>query len=85
MGASALPLAARLIAVADVFQALVQNRPYRASLSLQEVQGLMLQMVIQQKLDPDLVGLLFEAGEHYQALARQAELVVTPAADRLPA
>lgn len=85
LGASALPLAARLIAVADVFQALVQNRPYRASLSLQEVQGLMLQMVIQQKLDPDLVGLLFEAGEHYQALARQAELVVTPAADRLPA
>lgn len=82
---AALPLAARLIAVADVFQALVQNRPYRASLSLQEVRGLMLQMVVQHKLDAGLVGLLFESGEAYLALARSADSAIVTTADGLPA
>jgi putative nucleotidyltransferase with HDIG domain len=50
-GAS-LPLEARIIAVADVYGALTENRPYRAGLPLEQVQEIM-SKDIPTKLDPD--------------------------------
>lgn len=49
---SSLPLEARIIAVADVYGALTENRPYRAGLPIEQVQEIM-SKDIPTKLDPD--------------------------------
>lgn len=46
---------ARIVAVADVFQALAQHRPYRAPLTPDEIAALMDGMVFAGKLDPQVV------------------------------
>jgi putative nucleotidyltransferase with HDIG domain len=46
---------ARIIAVADVFQALAQDRPYRKAMSLPQIVELMQQMASNSQLDQDLV------------------------------
>jgi HD-GYP domain-containing protein (c-di-GMP phosphodiesterase class II) len=51
----ALCLEARIVAVADVFQALAQHRPYRAPLTGEEIAALMDGMVFAGKLDPQVV------------------------------
>ena len=71
--ANELPRSARLIAVADVFQALVQNRPYRQPMLLSEALEVMTQMVARGKLDPEQVGLLFLHAQEAYRLARQHE------------
>lgn len=53
-----LCLEARIISVADVFQALVQKRPYRDSLPTEEVFATMQTKVAGGALDPDLVALV---------------------------
>ena len=73
LSASDLPRAARLIAVADVFQALVQNRPYRQPLPLSAALDVMTQMVVRGKLDPEQVGLLILHAQDAYRLARQHE------------
>jgi HD-GYP domain-containing protein (c-di-GMP phosphodiesterase class II) len=54
--ASQLPKEARILAVADVVQALVQNRPYRHSLPPREMFGIVKQMTQAGRLDPQVVG-----------------------------
>ncbi len=51
-----LPEEARIISVADVFQALVQDRPYRSSAEPQKVRAMLEEMGSSDKLDSDLVG-----------------------------
>ena len=68
-----IPRTARIIAVADVFQALVQNRPYRPPLSLAAAREVLTQMVARGKLDPELVGLLLLHADEAYRLARQHE------------
>lgn len=68
-----IPIAARIIAVADVFQALVQNRPYRPPLALAAAREVLTQMVARGKLDPELVGLLLLHADEAYRLARQHE------------
>ena len=46
-----LPLEIRIIALADVFQALTQNRPHRDKFSAEKVMGELRQMVQEDKLD----------------------------------
>jgi putative nucleotidyltransferase with HDIG domain len=77
LAAEQVPRAARLIAVADVFQALVQNRPYRQPMSLAEAIEVMTRLVASGKLDPELVGLLCLHAEEAYQLARQHEPVVS--------
>ena len=50
-----IPFPARALAVADVFQALLQNRPYRPALEPEAALGLMREMARRGKLDPDIV------------------------------
>lgn len=54
-GSSALSLEARIIAVADVFQALAQRRPYREALAQEDIIGILHQQVANGRLDPDVV------------------------------
>jgi len=53
-----IPKGARLIAVADVFSALIEERPYRRSLPLNEVCQIMTQM--DSKLDKQILNILFD-------------------------
>lgn len=53
-----LSLEARIVAVADVYQALVQDRPYRASLPEEALRKILADFVAQKHLDGDLVALL---------------------------
>jgi len=48
-------LEARIVAVADVFQALAQTRPYRDSMSSDEIMGILNGMVDEGKLDREVV------------------------------
>lgn len=50
-----LSIEARIIAVADVFQALVQDRPYRKGMALENVLDIIREFVNNGKLDEDIV------------------------------
>lgn len=53
--AGGLPLESRIIKVADVYQALAQNRPYRQPLPPGEILRLLRRMEVNLELDPHLV------------------------------
>jgi HD-GYP domain-containing protein (c-di-GMP phosphodiesterase class II) len=52
-----IPLPARIVAVADVFQALAQDRPYRAALAVPEIVRILREMAADGALDPGVVEL----------------------------
>ncbi len=58
--ASAMALEARILRVADIFQAMVQDRPYRQGLSAGEVLSFMKQLVREGRVDGDVVAVLAE-------------------------
>lgn len=55
VGGESISLEARIVAVADVFQALAQKRPYRDSLPLLEIIAILDNMVVEGKLDQGIV------------------------------
>lgn len=50
-----IPFEARIIAVSDIFQALIQNRPYRKGLSMNEAYEIIHEMGQKGKLDCDII------------------------------
>ncbi|MDH3359359.1 MAG: HD domain-containing protein [Desulfobulbaceae bacterium] len=52
---SGLSKEARIIAVADIFQALAQNRPYRGSMSPEKTMAILQEMADNNKLDQEIV------------------------------
>ncbi|MBS4685753.1 HD domain-containing protein [Aeromonas sobria] len=56
--ASAMALEARILRVADIFQAMVQDRPYRRGLPTGEVLAFMMQLGGQGRVDPAVVAVL---------------------------
>lgn len=68
-GAS-LPLEARILRVADIFQAMVQDRPYRKGLSPAAVADFMTQQRDAGNIDPEVTGALLEHLDHMLAAAR---------------
>lgn len=69
LAGQALPRQARLIAVADIFQALAQDRPYRGALPPEQILGLLRQRARAGKLDAGAVDLL---ADHLDACWRAA-------------
>jgi len=65
-----IALPARIIAVSDVFQALVQDRPYRMGMSLKEVLRILSAMSLTGKLDQAVVGRVVQHAAHCFAVAR---------------
>ncbi len=65
-----LPLMSRAMCVADVFQALNQDRPYRRALLASDVKGLLVKMVCERHLDGEIVDLLLSDYSTYEQLAR---------------
>lgn len=68
---SELDLEARLITVADIFQALAQNRPYRSRLPQNEIMAILWKQVETGELDRSIVSTLAEQAEEYYRLATE--------------
>jgi hypothetical protein len=66
---AAIPLAARIVAVADIYDALSQARSYKPALPEAEVQRLLQAMVQAGQIDGDCVEVLVQAREQRQAVA----------------
>ncbi len=64
-----IPREARLVAVADIFQALSQDRPYRGRLAVGEVMAELEQLTTAGRLDPEIVGIVRENQDRCYALA----------------
>lgn len=67
-----IPLEARIVAVADVFTAITEDRPYRTGMSREDSLGILNKMVSEGALDGDIVSLLpaiYEDIHHAQELA----------------
>jgi HD-GYP domain-containing protein (c-di-GMP phosphodiesterase class II) len=60
-----LPLGARIMAVADVFTALTENRPYRKGMNPDNAKAALQHMVNAGELDRQLVGIVFD---HYDEM-----------------
>ncbi|OPY58086.1 MAG: Cyclic di-GMP phosphodiesterase response regulator RpfG [Pelotomaculum sp. PtaU1.Bin035] len=60
LNASHLQLGSRILAVADVFTALREERPYRPGMSRKNIEGIMNKMVSGTALDKRLVSVLFD-------------------------
>lgn len=58
LSASAMDLEARILRVADIFQAMVQDRPYRQGLSAPDALAFMQQMAAEGRVDADVVAIL---------------------------
>ncbi len=67
--AKEIPPEARMIAVADIFQALSQERPYRGHMGKAEVMARMDEMCAQGRIDADMVSLLHAQLDACYALA----------------
>jgi HD-GYP domain-containing protein (c-di-GMP phosphodiesterase class II) len=67
--ASEIPLEARLISVADIFQALSQERPYRGHMAKSEVMSRLDSLSTQGRIDPEMVKLLHSQLDRCYALA----------------
>jgi len=55
LAGDALPIEARILRVADIFQAMAQNRPYRAGLSAEAVLEFLTEMVTKGRIDADIL------------------------------
>lgn len=66
---SAIDLPSRIIAIADVFQALTQARPYRGSMSLNEVMNIMRHEVSCGRLDSQVFDVIVRNSRQYYQLS----------------
>lgn len=74
-----LGIETRIIAVADIFQALVQDRPYRQGMQLDEVLTILEKLVTDGKIDPSIVALARKHGDTCFAIARESLYLQTAA------
>ena len=58
LAAEEMPLEARILRIADIFQAMVQDRPYRRGLSAPEVRDFMQDMARQERADAGVIDVL---------------------------
>jgi HD-GYP domain-containing protein (c-di-GMP phosphodiesterase class II) len=65
-----IPLEARILAVADSFDAMSSNRPYRARLSLAQIDAI-LQKGRNVQWDPDVIDALFECRSDLEAIRQK--------------
>ena len=58
IGGAQLPLEARILRVADIFQAMVQSRPYRPGLTAAEALAFMYELVAAGRMEPEILAVL---------------------------
>lgn len=64
-----LDMESRIISIADIFQALSQNRPYRGRLSIEEIKSVMTPLVDKGQLDQEVYQIILENQERYYQAA----------------
>lgn len=69
-----LSLPARIIACADIFQALAQDRPYRKGLQFEEISTILREMSTKNEIDQDVVNVILDNGFYCTALAIDHEM-----------
>ena len=74
LAADAMPLEARILRVADIFQAMAQDRPYRAGLSAAEVVAFLQKLVAEGRLDRSIVDTAITWIDAAMAAARPGKL-----------
>lgn len=85
-----IPLAARMLCVADVFDALTSDRPYRRAYSTKDALRLM-QSDVGRAFDPDILNRFFRLAPHLRSdtltlgVELPASIETVPSADRAPA
>jgi HD-GYP domain-containing protein (c-di-GMP phosphodiesterase class II) len=70
VGGDDIPLGARLMAVADVFTGITENRPYRKGMTREDILGILHEMEVKGELDGRLISLL---ETHYDAIRHALE------------
>lgn len=65
-----IPLSARMLAIADVYDALISDRVYKAGISHNEAVGIIFQGRASQ-FDPELVDAFIEIEQQFQAIAQE--------------
>jgi HD-GYP domain-containing protein (c-di-GMP phosphodiesterase class II) len=73
LSGSQIPLGARIVAVADTFAALSEHRPYRAAMPREACLRIMRGRALDNKLDPQLVGLVVKHYGDFHELAASAQ------------
>lgn len=74
---SQLDLGCRIVAVADIFQSLNEDRPYRPALPADEIQKILQDHVSRGLIDGDVVALIENNFEEYKAIAKHPEPITT--------
>ncbi len=70
VGSDKLDTGSRIMAVADVFTALAENRPYRRGMARSQIEKILRSMASRDALDSNLVGLLLD---NYEELSRRVQ------------
>jgi HD-GYP domain-containing protein (c-di-GMP phosphodiesterase class II) len=73
LDADDLPLGARIMAVADVFTALTEDRPYRKGMDTRRAMAVLQSMSDKNELDPILVARVFENYDRMNAIRESAQ------------
>ena len=69
LGGEEIPFCARIVAVADAYDAMASNRPYRQGMPLEKIEAIFRSGAGQQ-WDPDIVAALMEAMDDIQAISQ---------------
>jgi len=83
IGGTAIPLAARIVAIADAFDALTGERPYRPAMGIEEALA-QLQAGAGSRYDPSLVPQFAALMRRLRDTVADLEAYLTEAADRSP-
>lgn len=71
--AERIPLGARVLAVADVFVGITEDRPYRKGMPEHEARAVLADMAAKRKLDPDVVRALFDNFDTFNTIRANAQ------------
>ena len=71
--AAELPVGARILAAADTFTALTEDRPYRCGISGPATETILADMVVYHKLDEDFVGLIRDNLEEISHICKKTQ------------
>jgi HD-GYP domain-containing protein (c-di-GMP phosphodiesterase class II) len=69
LSGDALPIEARIINVADIFQALAQDRPYRGAMEPERIMAMLSERAATGRSDPDVVAAIGADLENCHAIA----------------
>ncbi|MDP2852337.1 MAG: HD domain-containing phosphohydrolase [Gallionella sp.] len=76
INAEKLSMGSRIMAIADIFTALAEDRPYRSGMSRNDIKKTMSGMFNNQTMDKRIINLLFENYEEISAPAKEKQAIV---------